>query len=493
MTRWPRPAALLLGILLPAIPVLSSADAPDPADLAALRLIEPALEATGSSDAVWPGWDISDVPLALLSPGRACILVHHPRPPVGFRRLSHSDDLDLTIYRGEPDSISIPTAELGRTTAAVVERRELEAAGPAVVFERAFLVHETELCSRALEPVDLTIAYPVTAKNLVLSDIECEILVAAGEAMETGAAPAVVESMARDFVCVRSFRRIQMGNRFAEYERRLELRYGLPRYVAGRMLERTSEQRTSAVFEEAVARSRDKAGRGLGDRPWCTDPGADLTWYRELRFGPCGASVCRLLDATVPGWKERVRDDCVDPYSVLEERFRLEAPRPAHVTPRYGYETRLAERAAFAEEALTPGERRFNELTRGDSLRFCVNTHLLANVSVSYERNTMTEVDGHRQIHERILRLEFSGTTRLELVGRPCAVIVENGAFDVRQVILPAPERFTLKVGGREVALEHGIHEIDEPHRVEARGFLLEAERTVVFVSDERITFVIHR
>jgi hypothetical protein len=491
MTCWPRPAALL-GIALLASQV-GAVEGPDPSRAAALSLLEPAVEASDASESVWPDWDIAAIPLLLLENDESCLLIHHLRPPGGYRRLRHDADVSLSVYQGEAGEHAPPLSDVGRATTAVVTWRELFAAGPGLVYERAFIAYEADLCPDAVEPFDLIAAYPVGARNLVLSDIECEILAAAAEALDSGAVPAVVESLARELVCIRTYRRIQVGPRFAEYERRLELGEGVPRYVAGSMVERTARRSFNPVFDEAVASCRERLGEGLGDRPWCADPGTDLDWYRERRFRYCGAAICRMLDATVPGWKERVANDCEDPYSILEERFRLEAPRPSHVTPRYDFETRLAERAAFVEDVMTSGEKRFMELTRGDSLRFCINTHLLAHVSVSFERDSMTEVDRHRQVHERILRLEFSGKTRLDLVGRPAAVIVENDAFDVRQVILPAPEEYTVTAGGRVIDLTNGIHEIDEPHRVEARGFLLEAERTVVFVSDERITFVIHR
>jgi len=492
MTHRPWLAALLLGALLPATAAHASTDQPDAGQRAALSLIEPALDADGASRAVWPDWDISENPLLLVCRD-GCFLVHHPRPPAGFHRLLNVSGIDMSVYRGPRDGADAPVTVLGRSMTAVVSQDEIESAAPRVVYERAFLSHEVAACGEAAEPVDLLSGYPVDARNLVLSDIECELLTSAEEALADEAEASVVESLAREFVSIRTFRRILMGDRFAGYERRLELRHGVPAYVASCMLRRATAERSGAIFEEALASCAPRVGSGLGDRPWCSDPGLDLSWYRLRRFELCGESICMLLDATVPDWKQRVLEDCVDPYSLLEERFRLEAPRPSRITPRFDYETRLEERALFAEDALTPAERRFRELTRGDSLRFCINTHLLANVSVSFERATMTEIDRHRQVHERILRLEFSGTTRLELVGRPCGVVVENDAYDVRQVILPAPEMYTLSAGGRRVALTNGIHEIDEPHRVEARGFLLEAERSVVFVSDERITFVIHR
>ncbi len=493
MTRWPGTAGLLLGALLLTVTAGATADAPDASQVAALRLAKPALEASRSSESVWPGWDISETPLLLLSSDETCLLVHHPRPPIAFRRLLDDGGADLSVYRRVGGTYEEPFSEVGRYGTAVLTTDELHASGPVVVYERAFLVWAAGICDEALEPVDLVAAYPVDARSLVLSDIECEILADAERAVERGAEPAVVESLARELVSIRIFRRIQMGNRFAEYERRLELREGVPRYAAGRMLEEAARRRVNPVFDEAVAACRERFEDGLNRTSWSVGPGTDLEWYRERRFAFSGASVCRLLDRTVPGWKERVIEDCVDPYSLLEERFRLEAPRPASVTPRYDYEARLLERAAFAEEALTHEERRFIELTRGDSLRFCINTHLLSNVSVSYEPTTMLQVDRHRQVHERILRLDFSGTTYLELIGRPCAVIVENDAYDVRQLIFPAPKEFRVTAGGAVVELTHGIQEIDEPHRIEAPGFLLEAERSVVFVSDTRITFVIHR
>ena len=494
MKRWSGPAAPALCLLVLAASTLSASSSLDSSELAALRLIGPALDVQSPSDEVWPSWDISDTPVLLLSGDEQCLLLQHPRPPSDFRRLPRGDGVETTVYAGERDDISPPLATVGRHTTAVVTQHELEESGPGLLFQRAFLAHDSELCPEAIEPLDLLVPYPVDARSLVLSDIECEILLAAENVASSGRETAAVESLAREFVSIRTYRRILMGPRFAEYERRLEMRDGVSMYVAGRMLERAQERHGDPVFSRAVADCRDRIMTGLGDRPWCADPGTDFDWYRTGRFGVCGASICRLLDSTVPDWKERVREDCVDPYSILEERFRLEAPRPRKVTGRYDFDARLEERAAFAEAALTPAERRFDELTKGDSLRFCINTHLLSNVSVSFERRSMQEVDRHRQVHERILRLEFSGTTRLELVGRPCAVIVEHDAYDVRQVIFPAPEEYVVTTAsGRRVELTNGIHEIDEPHRVDARGLLLEAERTVVFVSDERITFVIHR
>src|SRR5262245_54963128 len=41
-----------------------------------------------SDNPVWPGWDASDTPVLLYLPGVQDVLLNHPKPPAGFRRVA---------------------------------------------------------------------------------------------------------------------------------------------------------------------------------------------------------------------------------------------------------------------------------------------------------------------------------------------------------------------------------------------------------------------
>ncbi|MBI5707149.1 MAG: hypothetical protein HZC36_09195 [Armatimonadetes bacterium] len=54
-----------------------------------IRQVDAIYKVIGNSkNPVWPGWDASQTPILIYFPGRQDVLIHHPKPPEGFKRYS---------------------------------------------------------------------------------------------------------------------------------------------------------------------------------------------------------------------------------------------------------------------------------------------------------------------------------------------------------------------------------------------------------------------
>jgi hypothetical protein len=339
------------------------------------------------------------------------------------------------------------------------------------------------MCPELSAPVDIPIKYPDDPRLFALVDLESELLRRAVE----GPADSLWQR-AREFVAVRSFRDIHTMGRFVQYECRTEFLEGLPVYVGERSRERCRSflrRRWSARLRSAVGASEDLLE--------CLDLGPDLEWYRGERLRCTGAAICLLLDELHPEWKDEVSDRCVEPYRILEEITDVRRPSPRDLAERYDLERRTEERSRFIDATKSEPEREYEQIVKGPGPMFCVTTNLLTGASVSFDPENFDRVDDHREVHRRLIRVEYSGGTYVSVKGRPVAAILGAGEFDYEHLVFAAPDEYTVTVDGEPFLLERGVHHLDGPLSVEAVGLSIRAQVSVVIVGEDRITFVLHR
>ncbi len=450
----------------------------------ALLRVQSVFELVGLTGGLWPGWDITRTPFALTCPDGYCYLVNHPRPPAGFEPLDTPPGFNGTVARSRADAVAPgwPCMVEGVATAYCEFGAFSRAALPALVGS-AFRAHGAVACAEAVRPIDLLSGYPLDSGNLVLADIECILLKRAVEAPADSLA-----LRAREFASVRRHRRLRVGGRYAEYERRLEFSEGIPAYIAERCRREALEHPELGMAE--------RLGEGMG-RPLepglCLSDTLGLDWYKRGRFAWTGAHLCMVMDRLYPEWKKEAAVSCADPYDVMLDHLGGRMPPAREVLNRFGYEERLARKASEIEGAKGAAERLFEEITRGRHRVIAVNTHLLASGEISFDPTQIEKVDAHRQVHKRFLKVEYSLGTHFYAVGMPVAVVLGDDEFDVRSLIVAAPDRYSVTLDGEPLDVVEGVYQFERSLLVEAEGLSVVAMAGTVLVGDHGITLVLHR
>jgi hypothetical protein len=451
----------------------------------ALTTLEAARRFDDLSDDLWPHWDISDASFAIYHPNETCYLVHHSDPPPGFERLRGRLPIRGRVYEGpaSSDHVAPETGMLGGRPTAYIDLDDLAALPLPVVFREAFRAHHAEHCHEVTEPVDLFEGYPLTAKNMVLSDIECELLMRAVRAPDDS-----LEQRALDFLAVRAVRRIGILGEAVRYERWLEVVDGIPAYIGERC------RNEAAPFLKGEYRDLLSVGLdGPGCFEACAQSEGSLEWYACDRFACTGAAVCMLLDRLAPEWKHEAEERCVEPYAMLWAMLRTKVPKASEVLARYDVDSLTVEKRAFIDGTKSGPEKLFEEIAEGDHPILTIDTHLLASSQVSYDPENVVQVDDHRFVHKRVIKIEYSGGTHVYVVARPVAAVTGEDEFDIEQLIMAAPEEYAVTVGGEPLPLESGVHEITGHLSVEGSGLSIEAEAGVVMVGEGKVTFMLHR
>ena len=488
MNAW-RPAVLGLAVgvaaLFLASPILAADSPKGEPPLEALSRLDAVRRLDDLSDDLWPHWDVSDASFALYRPNETCYLIHHPEPPSGFERVRGRLPVRGRVYEGpaSPEHVTPGTGFLGGEPTAYLDLEEFAEQPLPVAFREAFRAYHTAHCRDMTERVDLFEGYPLTAKNMALADIECELLVRAVRAPDDS-----LEHRVLEFLAVRAVRRIGILGEAVKYERWREVVDGIPAYIGERC------RHEAASFLKGESRELLSAGlQGPGCFEACAEREGTLDWYSCDRFACTGASVCMLLDRLAPDWKDEVEERCVEPYGVLWGMMRTKVPRASEVLVRYDVDARMAEKDAFIDSTKSGPEKLFEEITEGDHPILTVDTHLLASSQVSYDPENMVEVDDHRVVHERVIKIEYSGGTHVHVIGRPVAAVVGEDEFDIEQLIMATPEEYSVTVGGEPLFLQRGVHQITGHLSVEGPGLSIEAEAGIVLVGEGRVTFVLHR
>ena len=484
-TRRQRSRLVAAAALLLAAPVLPVHAAADDVPLDALTCLEEVRGLDGLSDDLWPHWDISDASFALYRPEETCYLIHRSHPPDGFERIRGRLPVRGRVYRAPASTVVLTpeTGYLGGEPTAYLDIEEFTGAPLPTAFREAFRAYDAAHCGAMTERVELFEGYPLTAKNMAFSDIECAFLARAVDAPDDS-----VHERTLEFLAIRSVRRIGILGEAVRYERWLEVTDGLPAYVAERCRDK-ADGYLKGDSREVLARGL----HGPGCFEACARSEGTLDWYSRDRFACTGAAVCMLLDRLKPGWKREVEEDCVEPYDVLWEMMRTRIPRASDVLGDYDVDALVADKQAFIDAMKSPEERLFEEITEGDHRTLTVDTHLLASSQVSYDPENVVAVDDHRFVHNRMIKIQYSGNTHVHILGRPIAAVVGSGEFDITRLIMEEPEEYSVTVGGYPLQLTRGVHEITGHLSVECPGVSIEAEAGVVMVGEAGVTFMLHR
>ncbi len=432
---------------------------------------------------LWPDWKISETCFAVYDDDAFCVLLNHSDPPNGFEGERTAGRPRIRFEVGTLRHPAPETGVLNDVTTAYVPWDELAADPVPCVFEGAFQAHLRGECAdlrQLLPPID---GYPLTPENLALSDIECDLLMRA-----SGAPKDSLETCVLEFMAVRNYRRLTLSSPAAvAYEEKLERLEGMSAYIGMR------------ARAEAATHVKERDAELLGSQrgePFnpeaCMSRTRDLEWYRHDRYKATGAVLCGLLDRFDPAWRKDA-GPCPDPNARLLECTQTRLPRAFEVLMRYRWRDRVDERSAFIESLKSDAERLFDDIVKGERKKIVINTGLLASSSVSYDPQNVVQVDDHRFVHKRILKIEFSGGTRVHVTGLNVATNVGEDEFDIEQLTLAAPDDCVVRIGGRQVELAPGVNQFDEPLSVSAKGLLIEARSGVIMAAEDKITFMLHR
>jgi hypothetical protein len=461
------------------------AQTPTAIEATALQQLDTILTLDALSATLWPDWEISSSTFALLSGSSACYVLNHPAPPSGLTRVRTGPAVGAPIYHASTEAkpVSPASGYVGETRTAFVHASPQPEGLLPAAFRTAFAAHQTVHCPEMNEPLDFGAGFAVSPRNLALVDIECELLAAAM------AAPAdSLDAIVRDFVSVRGFRRVGMTGRFVDYERHREHIDGTAAYIG--------------------IMCRDAAPRFLNDRtrpllagalgvPGCEQDlfksACDMDWYKGKQLLCTGAAICLLLDRIEPDWKTDVSERCIDPYAVLWSHFSGGSADVTRILERHGFARREEAAAAFIDRTKSEPEKLFERITLcGESL-FIINTEQLVSTTVSYDRRNIAEVDRHRTVHKRVLKIEYSGGSHVYVSGRPVAVVLGQDEFDFRQLIFEAPDEYEITVRGEPFTPLYGINHLNGALSVKALGLDIEVQDAVIVVGDNRISFLLHR
>ena len=449
----------------------------------ALLKMEAILEMAEFSADLWPAWDISKTPFALQCPDSICYLINHPRPPAHFQRVSEPS-LETAVYRAH--ARDVPSGDvclIDEVPTAVLDLRDMASEAAPRAFEASFRAHEVGLCEDSMRPIELVSGYPMDPDNLVLADIECRLL------QRASLAPAdSLDLCVRELVSVRRHRRLRMGGRYAEFERRIEFTEGMPAYLAERCRQEAKDH-LGGRFSSRLKHALGEAG-ALG-RCFRTSPGLD--WYRGERFRWAGALLCSVMDRFDPGWKRDVTLGCVDPFEVMCRRVRGATPPARTVLARFGYEQLVASMTTTIEQSRSDAERLFEDIARNENGTFSVATHLLSGGEISFVPSRIKKVDAHREVHTDILKIEYPGGTHLHVTGAIAAVVLGDDEFDIRKVMLAVPEEYTVVLDGEELEIKEGVYEFTRSLSVIMKDVSLEAVSGTVMVGVRGITFILNR
>jgi len=450
----------------------------------ALLKLEAVLEMADLSDDLWPSWDISETPFVLLSRDSTCYLVNHPRPPVYFERVREDTDLRTHLYAAA--ARDVPTAGdcvLEDVPTGVLEAWRAGGEMLPLAFEAGFRAHCSSLCEDRMAPIELLSGYPVDAWNLVLADIECRLLHRAVNAPDDS-----LDICVREFASVRRHRRLRMGGRYAEFERRIEFTEGIPAYLA----ERCRREAGPYVGGRYGRRLRESLGTpGALDRCFPESPGLD--WYRAERFRWTGAVICSMMDRYLPDWKEVARSDCVDAFEILWREVKGALPLASVVLERYGYEDLVASMTTTIEQSKSDAERMFESIVRTEGRTFSVATHLLASGEVRFDPTEVHKVDEHREVNTGLFKVEYSGGTHVYVTGIPVAIVLGDDEFDYRTLVVELPEEYSIVMDGVELDATDGVYEFMRSLEVTAPGFEVVAASGTIMVGERGATFVLHR
>ena len=370
--------------------------------------------AAAAGDAIWPGFDLRTIPIAVYESGGEALVIQVREAPADFERLP-AEGLTTPVYRGPAtEAMNANTSgRLGGEVAAFIQRGSLS--NELVPGDISLLFHECGHAFRArapqggperwpVEDATRVADYPGTdAANNAWGRVEGRLLRAALEADDEAA-----RETARDFLAVRARRRAALDAAVVTYEQRLELNEGLAEYFG----------------LKAVLLAPPGLGPGFG---------ADGGFYREFlerlarvnvagrgaerpRFYPTGAAQALLLDRfAATKWKHDVEGRGAPLEELLAAAVGFDVEEVAGRAERVGAAEsfasllaaeQLASRAALAAQRArllailaAPGRKLVLDLSRAGG----------AGNLTSFDPMNIVAVEPDVKVHGRMLSLEYAG------------------------------------------------------------------------------------
>ena len=388
------------------------------------------------ADALWPGFDPLDVPLAVYD-GQRTVLFRHPAPPEGFRPVPGASGV---AYDGRhPAMTANATAEIGGVPTATVlldSLSEVEGSRTPLAVHEAFHVFQ-----RARHPrwtgneADLFV-YPTDDDALLaLRRLETEALRRALADRAEGRAAC----WSRRALALRDERYGRLDSASVAYERGTELNEGLATYTEGKAAGRSAAEMPSEAFGPAEVRRRAYA---------------------------TGSALAALLDRFAPGWPASFE---ADDRQTLDGALGRTLGR-GETCAFTAAETAAAERRAVADVATLAAERAERVAAFEDRAgwRVVVESSEAPLWPEGFDPLNVERVGPARVLHARFLRLG-NGSGSLEAL--------DTGTADVEALTDGAgPHPLFNGVDRVEVGglLEPDVREDGDSVTVRASGFAAE-------------------
>ena len=193
--------------------------------------------AAAAGDAIWPGFDLRKIPIAVYVSGGDALVIQVREAPAGYTRVP-TERVTTPVFRGAAtEAMNANTSgRLGDEVAAFIQRSSLSSGLGAR--DLSLLFHECGHAYQARAPQGGPERWPVEdatrvadypggdAANNAWGRIEGRLLRAALQAEDEDGA----RETAQDFLAVRARRRAGLDAAVATYEQRLELNEGLAEY-----------------------------------------------------------------------------------------------------------------------------------------------------------------------------------------------------------------------------------------------------------------------
>ncbi len=440
--------AALATLILATTLVRTSAAARGDADPAVLDQLEAARAVAAKvGDAIWPGFDLRTIPIAVFDDASAVVVQCRATPP-GYSKLATERVTTQTFCGPRTEAMNANTSgPLGDDVAAFISRSGLSASGVGAG-DVYLLFHESGHAFRARAPAGGAARWPAEnaseverypeddAANNAWARLEGTLLRDAIVAEDDAEA----RRSAQDFLAVRTRRQDALDARVANFEERLELNEGLADYFG---------------VQAVRLASHDGAPEGCG---------ADGRWFRDYldrlarvsvggrgaardRFYLTGAAVALLLDRFAPGWKAALEEDGGTLQDRLAEALAFdddsaEAASDA-VAKRSGFDRVLGEEELASRASRARKRSRLLAIAGSPGVKLVLDlSHAGGAGDVrSFDPMNFVALEPGLKVHTRMLTIGFrGGSARFE------APVVQDSENE--RLIVAWPEGATLEPTG---------------------------------------------
>lgn len=311
-------------------------------------------------EAIWPGFDIREIPIAINNDDRQELLIGHPDPPEEFRPFGEHE------MNGEPVMIMDGSTRYGprgggwavnlggaqTAYVSVLQQKQPTEAYLSLLVHECFHVYqgryrEVDEGPRGNLPED----DPVYS---ALIGLESRILHAALTEAEDDDA---MRELAEMFVAVRHERREGLGEELIRTEHEQEYNEGTATYAAARVDQLISESEVFRPLEaDADPQYSGFANASARYREAVFDilpaPSLPISFFHSMYQH--GMAQCFLLDRLRPGWKEEMREQGASQFKLLERELPLDAESESELVAaakeRFDYQRLLEAQTRLVEE-----------------------------------------------------------------------------------------------------------------------------------------------